>query len=306
MKLQFAFTYEIEYLPTKKHKTTRRTCMEEMMDLVIPELTEEEFPLAFEVSRMESVYPGAKNYQDFAQFRDKSEYRLFTQQIRKHQGKLYKEVFNTYGAGISTLHADPETYILESLQKWTYSYAPIQDLPYEKGISVIITSEKEIRKKKITIATEKYKIFDGTVWRLCSEPCYEVSYSPAGAFVDILFSSSEKLLSFQYSANEREQLTEDLKIHQEKYHLQEDEVHFSCMIKTINDTKVQHYHPRTLQLSVFCQAHYDTCIELPKEFVGNLEDAVAYASMHLEDIPLGTLNYIPDSDELDTEGCFFV
>ena len=146
MNLSIKYNYEICYLPTVRHKKERKACMEEVMDVMIPEVTEEEFPLAFEVTKMESVYPGARNYKDFENLREESEYRLFTSKIRSYQGKLYKEVFCTYGAGVSTLHVVPEEYIREDIKKWTYGYVPVQDFPYEEGISVITLSEKKTKK----------------------------------------------------------------------------------------------------------------------------------------------------------------
>ena len=157
MNLAINYNYKIQYLPTSRHKKTREACMEEVMDVMIPELTEEEFPLAFEVTKMESVYPGAKDYRDFERQREESEYRLFTQQIRKYQGKLYKEVFATYGVGISTLHACPEEYIRHVLRKKTYRYVPEQDFPYKKDVSVIVSSEKKIWKPVLRILCRSTK-----------------------------------------------------------------------------------------------------------------------------------------------------
>lgn len=306
MNLAINYNYKIQYLPTSRHKKTREACMEEVMDVMIPELTEEEFPLAFEVTKMESVYPGAKDYRDFERQREESEYRLFTQQIRKYQGKLYKEVFATYGVGISTLHACPEEYIRHVLRKKTYRYVPEQDFPYKKDVSVIVSSEKKDMETSLENTLQKYKIFNGILWKLCAEPCYEVSYSGPGAYVDIVYSSTEKLQTFQYASNEREKLLDDLKAHQEKYNLKQEEICFSCCIRNFDDAAVQHYHPQTLVVSIFCQAMYNASVELPKDFSGNLEDAIDYADDHLRDIPLGSLQYVPDSDDLDRDSCYLV
>lgn len=306
MNLTISYNYEMRYLPTQRHKKTRKVCMEAMLDLEIPEVTEEEFPLAFEVTKKESVYPGAKDYRDFEQKRETSEYRLFTHQIRKFHGLLYQEVFVTCGAGISTLHATPEEYIKDSLQVRTCQYTPEQDLPYKEGASVVVSSDREKRKEILINSVQKYKLCNGILWMLCAEPIYVASYSSQRAFVDIKYFRAEKLQTFQYSAYEREQLLEDLKAHQEKYCLDDDNIHFSCNIKVFDDTAIQHYHPRILKVSVFCQAVYETIIELPKDFTGDLEDAIEYADDSLKDIPLGELKYIPGSDELDREGCYLV
>lgn len=68
---------------------------------------------------------------------------------------------------------------------------------------------------------------------------------------------------------------------------------------------VKLYHPRVLNVTVYCQAYYTSQIELPKDFNGTYEDAIAYAEAHIKEIPLGELEYISDSDELDVENCSF-
>ena len=58
---------------------------------------------------------------------------------------------------------------------------------------------------------------------------------------------------------------------------------------------------RRLNVTVTCQAVYNSSIAVPANL--SFEEAIAYAKAHLEDIPLGTLEYISDSDELDEENC---
>lgn len=53
----------------------------------------------------------------------------------------------------------------------------------------------------------------------------------------------------------------------------------------------------TLKLKVYCQAYYDSSIKVPKEL--SLEKAIQYAKEHIDDIELGSLYYIPDSDDID-------
>ena len=56
-----------------------------------------------------------------------------------------------------------------------------------------------------------------------------------------------------------------------------------------------------LAVTVFCTACYNSCIDVPDSY--DLEKAIEYAKEHLDDIPLGVLEYVPDSDELDAENC---
>lgn len=60
---------------------------------------------------------------------------------------------------------------------------------------------------------------------------------------------------------------------------------------------------RRLNVTIACQAVYNSSIEVPVHL--SFEDALEYAKEHICDIPLGVLEYIPDSDELDVENCDF-
>lgn len=65
------------------------------------------------------------------------------------------------------------------------------------------------------------------------------------------------------------------------------------------------YQPKVFNLTVCCQAYYNTSIELPIDFTGSREDAIMYAKEHLDELPRGILEYVPGSDELDEENCDF-
>ena len=59
---------------------------------------------------------------------------------------------------------------------------------------------------------------------------------------------------------------------------------------------------KILACTVFCSAFYRSSLPLPKEIKG-ITEALQYAEAHLNDIPLGTLEYISDSDELSDINC---
>lgn len=54
---------------------------------------------------------------------------------------------------------------------------------------------------------------------------------------------------------------------------------------------------KTLHVRVWCQASYDSEIQVPADL--SLKEAFKYASEHLDEIPLTQLEYLPDSDSLD-------
>ena len=48
---------------------------------------------------------------------------------------------------------------------------------------------------------------------------------------------------------------------------------------------------------------YDSKIDVPDDM--SIEEAIAYAKSHLDEVPLGELHYVQDSDELDEDNCDF-
>ena len=60
---------------------------------------------------------------------------------------------------------------------------------------------------------------------------------------------------------------------------------------------------KKLNVTVQCMAVYNSSIEVPDNM--SIEEAVEYAKRHINEIPLGELEYISNSDELDEECCEF-
>lgn len=60
---------------------------------------------------------------------------------------------------------------------------------------------------------------------------------------------------------------------------------------------------KKFNVSITCMAVYSGTIEVPDD--ATFEDALAIAQEELPNIPLGELEYIPDSDTLDEENCSF-
>ena len=56
---------------------------------------------------------------------------------------------------------------------------------------------------------------------------------------------------------------------------------------------------RTLSVNVACRAYYNSEIRVPKDL--NRDEAIEYAKDHLDEAPLGNLEYISDLDELEIE-----
>lgn len=60
---------------------------------------------------------------------------------------------------------------------------------------------------------------------------------------------------------------------------------------------------KKLNVTVTCMATYNSSIEVPDDMT--LEEAIEYARENLDEIPLGEMEYISDSDVLDEENCEF-
>ena len=60
---------------------------------------------------------------------------------------------------------------------------------------------------------------------------------------------------------------------------------------------------KRLEVTVECKAIYNSSILVPDDY--SVEEAIKYAKDNLNNIPLGVLEYIQDSDLLDEENCFF-
>ena len=60
---------------------------------------------------------------------------------------------------------------------------------------------------------------------------------------------------------------------------------------------------KRLNVTATCMAVYNSGIDVPDEMI--LEEAIEYAKEHINEIPIGELEWIPDSDEIDEENCDF-
>lgn len=60
---------------------------------------------------------------------------------------------------------------------------------------------------------------------------------------------------------------------------------------------------KRLNVTVTCMAVYCSGIDVPDEMT--LEEAIEYAKKHIDEIPIGELEWISDIDEIDEENCDF-
>ena len=168
MLYDIKFWYEQKYLPSKRHRKERTRMVEDVYTVEVKEVTKQEFPIAFIVHDYQSVYENAKTYDDF---NGNGEYKMFSEEIRTYDEKLYTPVRVTHGAAISTIFES-----LDYIKKRITNYAPYWKGGQEFTEDSIIKSDnkKEVVNDIIERAAE-YIIYDGKVWSECGEPMYNIT-----------------------------------------------------------------------------------------------------------------------------------
>lgn len=157
-----------KYLPTKRHQKLRERYVKNNVDVEIKEVAENEFPVAFIVHDYKSVYENAKCYDDFD---GNGEYKMFSEEIRTYDGKLYMPVRVRNGAVIS-LCFEPLEYIKELLRDYD---SPIWKDEKDFTEESIIKEDDIVDCQKIIFdRAENYIIYAGKVWETCGEPMYEI------------------------------------------------------------------------------------------------------------------------------------
>lgn len=204
MLFNIEFWSKEQYLPTKRHRLLRERYVKSDIDVDIKELSEKEFPLAFIIHDYQNVYKNAKSYEDFD---GNGEYRMFSEEIRTYDGKLFKPVRITHGSAIS-INFESFDYI-----KWS-----LQDrAPYWKGgedfteKSIVKGNTRDECKQAILSKAKKYLVFDNKVWEICGEPMYQIStfglghnHGGTGFFITYSYNSNIRSKNY-FNALKREE-----------------------------------------------------------------------------------------------------
>lgn len=157
-----------KYLPTRRHRKLRERYVKNSFDIEIKEVTENEFPVAFIVHDYQSVYENAKSYDDF---NGNGEYKMFSEEIRTNNGKLYMPVRITHGAAIS-LCFEPLEYIKKQIEDYAPYWKGGEDFTEES----IVKEDNIAECKKIILdRAEDYIVYNGKVWKTCGEPMYNIT-----------------------------------------------------------------------------------------------------------------------------------
>lgn len=294
MKIKRTMEYEVRFLPNKRCKKTRRIVREKKVEFEVLEPKKEEFPVAFIVHKHGTIYPNMKTYKDFENNKDNNEYKLYAEEIRCFKDQLYRPIRVTHGAAISTLY-ETNPKIAIRLNAINIPYDKQEDKVLFSEEAIIESTNEQLAWDCMNKSCENYKYFNGRFWVRCGEPYY-VSQNGCLFVEDRSFGRESMVLErYEFNAFERKKVLEKVT----------NEFSAECQIEVLMPEMVKLYHPRVLNVTVYCQAYYTSQIELPKDFNGTYEDAIAYAEAHIKEIPLGELEYISDSDELDVENCSF-
>lgn len=168
MKTTIKLWYEEKYLPNKRCRKLRSRVVSKNVDIDVRKVSKEEFPVAFVIHDYKSVYEGATSYSDFD---GNGEYKMFQEEIRTYDGKLYTPIRVTHGAAIST-NFEPLDTLNYKLQEYE---------PYWKGGAEY--SEESIVKENdfddhLEFANSNAKAFivcDGVICETCGEPMYVIN-----------------------------------------------------------------------------------------------------------------------------------
>lgn len=193
-----------KYLPTKRHRKLRERYVKNSVDVEIKEVTEKDFPVAFIVHNYKSVYENAESYNDF---NGNSEYKMFSEEIRTYDGKLYMPVRVMYGVAIS-LCFEPLEYIKRELENYTPCWKGGEEFT---EVSIIKEDNISECRENIFRKAEDYIIYDGKVWETCGEPMYVITtfglghnHGGTGFSIEYYYNSNISKNNY-FNALEREQ-----------------------------------------------------------------------------------------------------
>lgn len=166
MKLNISYSYNQEYLPTKRHRKSRSVVVDDHASFEIEELYLDNFPLAFEVEDYKFVYAEASYDNSNIVF------QLFTEEIRTFQDALYKPMRYGSGAAISTEFL-PVEEIEKNMSAGFHKHHYQADLPMP-GKTLLLADNREEILSKIQKEVNNLVFCDDRFWRVCSEPMYLV------------------------------------------------------------------------------------------------------------------------------------
>lgn len=176
MIIQIPYLYQVQFLPTKKHRNIRTASQTANVNVTIPELAKNEFPVAFQEKRYSSVCVDPRSEKD----RRKSQYKAILVEYRAYNKKLFTLHRYSYGAvvsenGVPAEHIDEIVDLVRKDNKFRYIHSNrLEGNGLFTKNSVIKTENKETEKALIQKEAKNIVIFEGNIWHEAQEPMYEI------------------------------------------------------------------------------------------------------------------------------------
>lgn len=172
MRFDINYYYSQKFLSTKKCRKERKRQIKNVVSVNCTEPTAEQFQVAFIVHDMQSVQDGMTSYDDYKS--EECVFRMFDEEIRTYEGKLYSPIRVTHGAAISTVFED-EKYVICNLERIgdkDFGFGNDDEFSEE---SIVVGDNRAEVEQAIIYAAENYIYFEGKFWRGCGEPRYVIN-----------------------------------------------------------------------------------------------------------------------------------
>lgn len=176
MIVQVPYSYQVHFLPTKRHRNIRSASQTANIRVTIPELTETDFPVAFQENRHCSVCDNPMNENE----RCNSQYKNITVEYRVYNKKLYTLHRCQVGAvvseaGISACNVNEIVNLIRNDNRIRYLNSDWWDgRGLFKKDSVVKMSNKNLEKSMIRKNAKNIVIYNGNIWCKTQEPMYEI------------------------------------------------------------------------------------------------------------------------------------
>lgn len=160
MIIQKPYSYVQDFLPNSRCKKERSRVISDKMDIEIPELASDDFPLAFKVS----------NYDFRGEDNDGTKTKV--DEIRTYLGELYRRS-EKYGRGNTDRDTPVTPEDLPSRIDGPRAYAGTDCILFTRE-SIVLRDNKMEAQKIVRNAAKRFVLFDGYAWEKCQEPAYYV------------------------------------------------------------------------------------------------------------------------------------
>jgi len=166
---------KIEYLPNSRCKKPRSIVGSHKVWGLISNLSDDQFPLAFNVTEFDTVCKQARTQEDLSRKQLPTKSGYFTVPVRTYDGKCYRPYQFQFGATRTTRGVSTMTGINWEI-KWYFDPRHAEMTPPETGEfgnkNIILSHDQDETFIKFKKFCEKFVSFHGKLWVECGEPFY--------------------------------------------------------------------------------------------------------------------------------------